>query len=243
MWKGLDTVNLAHIIDAHPADRAALVSRSRVTTYGTLREQVARVRGGLAAVGVGQGDRVALLCSNGRYFVDVYLAALGLGAVVVPLNPTSPSPEIVREIAAAAPSVVVFDPSVASAWARVDRASVPSVRHVVITEQPVGADGDFRFNTDLNQFEGYANGGWSQFSLAGGVLTFSGGTTGLTPASPTNGNIVLGGTLNVANGGTGATTQSGAQSNLNVPSASGADRKSTRLNSSHTDISRMPSSA
>ena len=51
------------------------------------------------------------------------------------------------------------------------------------TEQPVGADGDFRFNTDLNQFEGYANGGWSQFSLAGGVLTFSGGTTGLTPAS------------------------------------------------------------
>ncbi|MFZ9627841.1 MAG: AMP-binding protein [Ilumatobacteraceae bacterium] len=132
-------MNLAHIIDAHPADRVALVSRGRVTTYGTLRDQVAHVRGGLVALGVGDGDRVALLCSNGRYFVDVYLAALGLGAVAVPLNPTSPAPELVREIAVAAPSVVVLDPSVASAWAQVDRAAVPSVRHVVVTEQPVGA--------------------------------------------------------------------------------------------------------
>ena len=44
MQEGLDTMNLAHIIDAHPADRVALVSRSRVTTYGALRDQVARVR-------------------------------------------------------------------------------------------------------------------------------------------------------------------------------------------------------
>ena len=36
-----------------------------------------------------------------------------------------------------------------------------------------------------------------------GVVTFSGGTTGLTPSTPTAGAIVLGGTLAVANGGTG----------------------------------------
>lgn len=36
-----------------------------------------------------------------------------------------------------------------------------------------------------------------------GVLTFSGGTTGLTPSSGTSGNITLGGTLVAANGGTG----------------------------------------
>jgi len=41
---------------------------------------------------------------------------------------------------------------------------------------------------------------------AGGVTTFSGGTTGLTPAIATSGVITLGGTLNVANGGTGLTT-------------------------------------
>jgi hypothetical protein len=37
----------------------------------------------------------------------------------------------------------------------------------------------------------------------GGVTTFSGGTTGLTPAAPTSGAVTLAGTLVVANGGTG----------------------------------------
>ena len=41
---------------------------------------------------------------------------------------------------------------------------------------------------------------------AGGVTTFSGGTTGLTPATATTGAISLGGTLAVSNGGTGLTS-------------------------------------
>jgi hypothetical protein len=40
----------------------------------------------------------------------------------------------------------------------------------------------------------------------GGVTTFSGGTTGLTPVAPTAGAIVLAGTLVVPNGGTGLST-------------------------------------
>ncbi|MCY7300386.1 MAG: AMP-binding protein, partial [Ilumatobacteraceae bacterium] len=115
-------MNLAHIIDPHPADKVAVISRGRPTTYGALREQVAHVRGGLAALGVTKGDRVALLCSNGRYFVDLYLAALGLGAVTVPLNPTSPAPEIEREVLTVGAKVVVVEPQAAGAWAHINRA-------------------------------------------------------------------------------------------------------------------------
>lgn len=39
-----------------------------------------------------------------------------------------------------------------------------------------------------------------------GVLSFSAGTTGLTPSTSTTGNVTLGGVLGVANGGTGSTT-------------------------------------
>ena len=42
-----------------------------------------------------------------------------------------------------------------------------------------------------------------------GVLSFSAGTTGLTPATDTTGAVSLGGTLVVANGGTGATSLTG----------------------------------
>lgn len=49
-----------------------------------------------------------------------------------------------------------------------------------------------------------------------GVLSFSGGTTGLTPATATTGAVMLAGTLVVANGGTGATTAAGARANLSA---------------------------
>ena len=44
-----------------------------------------------------------------------------------------------------------------------------------------------------------------------GVLSFSGGTTGLTPSTDTTGAVTLAGTLAVANGGTGATDAAGAR--------------------------------
>lgn len=45
---------------------------------------------------------------------------------------------------------------------------------------------------------------------AGGVSSFSAGTTGLTPSTATTGGITLAGTLNVANGGTGVTSSTGS---------------------------------
>lgn len=76
-------------------------------------------------------------------------------------------------------------------------------------QQPVGADGQIRFNTDTNTFDGYASGSWNAFSLAGGVTTFSAGSTGFTPSVPTNGTVTLAGVLNVSNGGTGVSTLTG----------------------------------
>jgi acyl-coenzyme A synthetase/AMP-(fatty) acid ligase len=62
-------MNVARMIESHPAERVALFSRNRETTYGELRDQVERMRGGLSAQGVTAGDRVAVLCANNRYFV------------------------------------------------------------------------------------------------------------------------------------------------------------------------------
>jgi len=69
--------------------------------------------------------------------------------------------------------------------------------------------GAFRYNTDIASLEAYTASGWGAVVSGSGVTTFSGGTTGLTPATPTAGGIVLGGTLSAGSGGTGASSLTG----------------------------------
>jgi len=95
-----------------------------------------------------------------------------------------------------------------------DDAVLPGTGGVIVpsgtnAEQPVGTSGQLRFNTDTQTFDGYSAGSWRQFSTAGGVSSFSGGTTGLTPSTPASGAVVLSGTLGASNGGTGASTLTG----------------------------------
>lgn len=127
-------MNLAAIIDDHPADAIALICRGRTTTYGELRDQVDHLRGGLSSLGIGRGDRIALLFSNGPHLATCYLAALGLGAVTVPLNPLSPARELEREIGAIGARVVVIEKLSAATWANVDRALTPTVETVITAD-------------------------------------------------------------------------------------------------------------
>src|SRR5438128_2848100 len=126
-------VNLATIIDPHPDDAVALVDRGRTTTYGDLRRQVGSLRAGLVRLGVEPGDRVALMAPNNWFFVVPYLAALGAGAAVVPLNPASTTAELERQIATTGARVAVVGPSGREAFARVDRTRA-GLEHVLAPE-------------------------------------------------------------------------------------------------------------
>ena len=88
-------------------------------------------------------------------------------------------------------------------------ASFTVPRGVTLQRSALPVEGMMRFNLDSSAFEGYAASAWRDFTLAGGVISFSAGTTGFTPSSATTGVVTLAGTLNVNSGGTGATTLTG----------------------------------
>ena len=127
-------MNLAQIAEGHNADDVAIISRNVSTTYGQLGDMVARARGGILANGVSEGDRVAIIYHNGLGFVVSYLAILGVGAVAVPLNPTSPAAELERQLATVEAVAAVVDRGAAQTWRDVNVARIPSLRVVVAAD-------------------------------------------------------------------------------------------------------------
>ncbi|MCU1371544.1 MAG: acyl-CoA synthetase (AMP-forming)/AMP-acid ligase [Ilumatobacteraceae bacterium] len=127
-------MNLASIIDPHPDDATALISRGRATTYGELREQVGRLRGGLIGLGIDPGDRIGIICANNWYFVTAYLAVLGAGAVAVPLNPLSPPRELERELAAVGARAMLVGPAGRATADGIDRSKLPVLEFVIHSE-------------------------------------------------------------------------------------------------------------
>ena len=65
------------------------------------------------------------------------------------------------------------------------------------------------------------NGAGTITVASSGLTSFSAGTTGFTPSSPTSGAVVLAGTLVIANGGTGATSAAAARANLGAGTGNG----------------------
>ncbi|MBK9179700.1 MAG: long-chain fatty acid--CoA ligase [Acidimicrobiales bacterium] len=127
-------MNLATIIEPHPGEAVAVVSRGHTITYGALRDQVAGLRGSLVSLGIEPGDRVGMLCANNPYFVLSYLAILGAGAVAVPINPLSPAAEMAQELATVGARAVVVGPRARAAWSTVDRSSLPVLEHVIASQ-------------------------------------------------------------------------------------------------------------
>ena len=131
-------VNLAEVLDPHPDEAVALVTRGRPVTYAQLRREVGVLRGAFDQLGLQTDERIAIVGDNNLTFVVPYLAALGAGCVAVPLNPTSPPAELQRQLEAADCAAVVVGPGGAGAMAAVDR-DAAGVRMVLA---PRGAELD-----------------------------------------------------------------------------------------------------
>jgi acyl-CoA synthetase (AMP-forming)/AMP-acid ligase II len=67
-------------------DRVAIACNGDSHTFAQLQERVNRLANALQSLGVGKGDKVAVLALNSIPYVETYYACAKLGAVFVPLN-------------------------------------------------------------------------------------------------------------------------------------------------------------
>lgn len=97
---------LAHWAGERPGD-VAVVSGADRLSWLTLHERVERCASGLAGLGVGRGDVVAMLAPQRWEFVVVYLALDRLQAIFLGLNTRHQMPELELVLNDARPSILL----------------------------------------------------------------------------------------------------------------------------------------
>lgn len=104
-------MNLGEVLLAKASttpDAPALLAPGPVS-FGALALSSGRLAAHVASR-IEPGDRVVLLAGNEPAFVHVYLATLAAGGVAVPVNGTSPSLELARELEVVEPALVIASP-------------------------------------------------------------------------------------------------------------------------------------
>ncbi len=99
---------LRHAEEQFPGN-TAVVCDGRRFTYQQFAERAGRLGGGLLAMGVNPGDRVAFLSSNCHRLLEAYYGVLEAGAVLLPLNIRLAPPELAYILNDAEVKILFFE--------------------------------------------------------------------------------------------------------------------------------------
>jgi long-chain acyl-CoA synthetase len=126
-------------VEDHP-DRVAVRTKDDEVslTWAQLRDRVDALAGGLAGLGVGRGDSVALMLGNRPEFHIADLAAMTLGATPFSIYPTFTAGQIAFVVGDAGAKLAIVEESHLERF-REARAQLPTIETVVVVE---GARGD-----------------------------------------------------------------------------------------------------
>lgn len=91
-------------------DRVAFseIATGRTLTYHAFNARAERAASLLVRHGIGQGDRVAILCRNRVDFFEILMACGKIGAILVPLNWRMPAAELVPLMEDCTPGLMIY---------------------------------------------------------------------------------------------------------------------------------------
>ena len=169
-------MDLSDVIDRNAAfapDKAAIRFGDRTLTYAGFASRIAALARGLKSrLGVGRGDRVAILATNHPDTLALLYACARLGAMMVPLNWRLAVPEQVFILADASVKALVVEQSLAAVIGPLAEA-LPKARVVGIDFAPDG------LSLDALIADGHGDGRNPHFDVSCPLLiVYTSGTTG-----------------------------------------------------------------
>ncbi|HSL92801.1 MAG TPA: AMP-binding protein [Candidatus Limnocylindrales bacterium] len=122
-------------------DRIALVMGEESVTYRELSARVARRASALRILGLGKGDRVAVLMRNSPSYMEFLYAVLQIGGVLTPLNELLIARELTAILQHSEAKALLFSEEFRDVVERI-RPGLPSIAHfVAVDPRPPGLSG------------------------------------------------------------------------------------------------------
>ena len=145
---------IAELATRH-GDREAVVDGARRWSYGQLATEVRAAAKALLALGVGPGDRVAILMGNRAEWIAVDLGAMLVGAMSVALNTWATAAELAHQLADSGTRVVVLEPRFRDTdlMERIREAcaldDLPALEHVVVVDPEAESEDAVNYDETL----------------------------------------------------------------------------------------------
>ena len=131
----MNTTEFLSVSAAIVPDREAIVFDDRRISYGELQERVNRLANALADIGVGPGDRIALMQVNCNEHIESYFAAAKLDALVVPINFRARAEEVTFMLNDSGAKLLIVGQRYQD-MVRSIKPSLQSLEHVIALEAP-----------------------------------------------------------------------------------------------------------
>ena len=132
----MNTTEFLTISAAIVPDRLSMIFEGSRITFEELQSRVNRLANALADLGVGAGDRVAMLQVNCNQYIEAYFATAKLDAVFVPINYRTREDELTHMLNDAAPKAIFAGDRYVS-LVRHCAANVESLQHFITLEDDV----------------------------------------------------------------------------------------------------------
>jgi acyl-CoA synthetase (AMP-forming)/AMP-acid ligase II len=161
-------------VQQNPHGRATMFG-ARTRRWDEFGARVVRFAGGLQALDVRSGDRVAVLALNSDRYLEAYAAVPWAGAVIVPLNTRWSPPENIYAINDSGATVLLVDDTFAALASSI-RAEIASVRAVIHMGDGATPAGMMSYEQLVDSSASVPDAGRTGEDLAG--IFYTGGTTG-----------------------------------------------------------------
>jgi long-chain acyl-CoA synthetase len=147
-WRGNGTI--LDMLDerTRATDRVALRARDEhgswlPTTWAEYGRAISEAAAGLAALGIGRGDRVAILSWNRPEWQEADLGIISIGAISVPVYPTSSGPQVGYVLRHSGTKLCFVEDSEQLARVLEQHGGLPELEHVVVFDACTAPGDDF----------------------------------------------------------------------------------------------------